>query len=205
MRDDAEAPDSAGDEAALADDLRAGSPAAFDVLVRRYGGRLLAVTRRLLGNEEDARDAVQDAFVSAYRARASFAGHARVATWLHRIAINAALMRLRTRRRRPEEPIDRLLPAFADDGHHVETFRSWDEPPDVALARREMRDAVRRAVDRLPESYRTVLLLRDIEGLDTEATAASLGISPNAAKIRLHRARLALRTLIAPEWEGAAP
>lgn len=92
---------------------------------------------------------------------------------------------------------------FRDDGHHAEQFRSWEEPVDEALAQRETRALVRRLIDELPESYRTVLVLRDIEGLDTEETARLLDLTPNAAKIRLHRARQALRTLLAPHFRGA--
>jgi len=191
------------DEAELARGIQSGDPKAFEQVVRTYGGRLLTVTRRILREEEAARDAVQDAFVSAYRSRRQFNAESKVSTWLHRIAVNAALMKLRSLRRKPEESIDNLLPGFQDDGHHEERFVAWDEPADVKLGRRETASAVRRAIDQLPESYRTVLLLRDIEGLDTAETAKMLGITPNAVKIRLHRARMALRTLIAPQFQGA--
>ena len=191
------------DEAALIEGIRSGSDAAFSIVVRRESGRLLAVTRRILNNEDDAREAVQEAFISAYRARHQFQAGARLSTWLHRIAINAALMKLRARRRRPEDAIDDLLPRFLPDGHHVEQFRSWSEPVDVALTRRDTMATVRRAIDQLPDSFRTVLLLRDIEGLSTEEAATMLGTTPNAVKIRLHRARMALRTLLAPHFEGA--
>jgi RNA polymerase sigma-70 factor (ECF subfamily) len=192
----------AGSEATddgLARALRDGDERAFEAVVRAQGGHLLAVTRRMLRNEDDARDAVQEAFLSAFRARRQFTGGSRVSTWLHRIAVNTALMKLRARRRKPEDAIDDLLPAFTGTGLHAERFVSWSEPVDVALERQETREFVRRAIDRLPDSYRMVLLLRDIEGLDTEETARLLGLTPNAVKIRLHRARMALRTLIAPE------
>lgn len=192
------------DEEALARGLQTGDAATFETLVRTYGGRLLTVARRILGNDEDARDAVQDAFVSAFRARAQFSGASRVSTWLHRIAVNAALMKLRTRRRRPEEPIDDLLPAFKPNGHHAGRVAPWPEPTEARLARRETRELVRGAIDRLPDAYRTVLVLRDIEGLDTAETAKMLGLTPNAVKIRLHRARLALRALIAPIMQEGA-
>jgi RNA polymerase sigma-70 factor (ECF subfamily) len=191
------------DESDLAAGVRAGDERAFETLVRNESGRLLAVTRRILGNDDEAREAVQEAFISAYRARGQFQAGARVSTWLHRIAINAALMKLRSRRRRPEDAIDDLLPRFLPNGHHVERFQAWTEPVDVALARRETATVVRRAIDQLPESFRTVLVLRDIEGLSTDETAAMLNTTPNAVKIRLHRARMALRTLLAPHFAGA--
>lgn len=192
------------DETELARGIQSGDSAAFEQMVRVYGGRLLAVTRRILRDEEAARDAVQDAFISAYRSRKQFNADSKVSTWLHRIAVNAALMKLRSQRRKPEEPIDGLLPGFKDDGHHEAQFVAWTEPADVTVSRKETSAAVRRAIDQLPESYRTVLLLRDIEGLDTEEAAKMLGITANAVKIRLHRARMALRKLISPTLERAA-
>ncbi len=182
--------------------LRAGDDDAFEFVVRTYSGRLLVVTRRILCNDEDARDAVQDAFLSAFRSLDRFEGGSLLSTWLHRIAVNAALMKLRTRRRKPEESIEPLLPVYREDGHHQEVFSSWTEPVDVAMARAEHRAMVRQCIDQLPDSYRTVLLLRDIEELDTEETARALGISGNAVKIRLHRARQALRTLLAPHFRS---
>lgn len=186
------------DEATLLERLRAGEEAAFEMLVRANTGRLLAVARRLLPTEEDARDVVQEAFLSAFRSLPGFAGGSKLSTWLHRIVVNAALMRLRTRRRRPEESLDTLLPAFLVDGHHAESFSGWSEPADRALERTEIRELVRGQIERLPETYRTVLVLRDIEGMETEDVAAALGLTPNAVKMRLHRGRQALRTLLAP-------
>ena len=180
--------------------LRTGDGKAYEQLVRNYGGRLLAVARRFLPNEDDARDALQDAFLSAFRAIGSFQEGARVSTWLHRIVINAALMKLRTRRRRPEESIDDLLPTFLEDGHRENPGPAWKETSETALQRQETRVLVRGCIDRLPDAYRTVLLLRDIEELDTEETAQLLDITPNAVKIRLHRARQALRTLLDPHF-----
>jgi RNA polymerase sigma-70 factor (ECF subfamily) len=191
-----------GTEAQLVAGLRAGNDAAFEHLVRAYGGRLLAVTRRLLGHEEDARDAVQETFLRAFRSLGSFEGGSLLSTWLHRIAVNTALMKLRSRRRKPEEPIDALLPGFREDGHFEERFQAWTEPPDDEAARREQAALVREAIDRLPEHYRTVLLLRDIEELGTSEVAEQLGVTPNAVKLRLHRARQALRTLLAPQFRS---
>jgi RNA polymerase sigma-70 factor (ECF subfamily) len=187
-------------EALLLERLRAGDEAAYALLVRDFGGRMLAATRRILGNEEDAQDAVQEAFLSAFKALERFHGEAQVSTWLHRIAINAALMKLRSQRRREERDIDELLPRFTENGHHLRAPQSWSEPADDPLVRAETRAVVRRSIDQLPDNYRNALLLRDIEGLDNEELAAQLGITVNAAKIRVHRARQALRTLLDPHF-----
>ena len=109
--------DNETNDSALLTKLRASDTAAYETLVRTYSGRLLAVTRRLLRNEEDARDAVQDAFLSAFRALHTFEEGSLLSTWLHRIAVNAALMKLRTRRRHPEDSIEDLLPKYTEDGH----------------------------------------------------------------------------------------
>ena len=182
--------------------LRTGDPSAYDDLVRTHTGKLLAVTRRILNSEDDAKDAVQDAFLSAFRGLAHFEGGSLLSTWLHRIAVNAALMKLRTRRRKPERSIETLLPAYLEDGHHAENFQDWNQPVDRAMMRAEMRAVVRKCIGELPDNYRTVLILRDIEELDTDETAERLGLTPNAVKIRLHRARQALRTLLDPHFRS---
>jgi RNA polymerase sigma-70 factor (ECF subfamily) len=185
----------AGDETVLVDALRAGDPRAFETMVRQNAGRMLAVARRLVGNDEEARDVVQDALLSAFRSMARFEGQSRVSTWLHRIVVNTALMKLRTRRRKPEESIEPLLPSFNDDGHHAVRFSEW-EGADRVLEREEVRKVVRDAIDEMPEAYRTVLMLRDIEELSTDEAAEALEITPNTVKTRLHRARQALRTVL---------
>jgi RNA polymerase sigma-70 factor (ECF subfamily) len=144
---------------------------------------------------------VQDAFLSAFRSLDRFDEQAALGTWLHRIVVNAALTKLRSRRRHPEKPIEELLPAFLADGHQARPSRNWPDPS-AALQRGETRDSVRRHIDELPEDYRTVLLLRDIEGMDTDETARLLGLTPGAVKTRLHRARQALRALLEPEFCG---
>lgn len=193
------------EEAALLASLHAGDAGAFERVVREYGGRMLAVTRRFLANEEDAQDAVQEAFLSAFKALDRFEGNSRLGTWLHRIAVNAALMKLRTRKSRPhEQSADVLLPQFKDDGHPLRPTSGWRDEGLSALERKETRDVVRRSIEKLPENYRIVLLLRDIEGKDTEETAEMLGMTSNAVKTRLHRARMALRELLDPHFRGAS-
>ncbi len=192
-------------EPALVARLRAGDAAAFETMVRRYGGRLLSVATRLLRSDADARDALQDAFLAAFRAIDGFAGDARLSTWLHRIVVNTALMKLRSRRRRGEESIEDLLPRFDEQGGWAEPAGHWETSSDVLLERRQTRTLVRAAIDRLPEAYRTVLLLRDIEELDTEEAAVVLGTTTAAVKTRLHRARQALRTLLVRDFAGREP
>jgi len=192
-------PGTAPDETQLLERLRARDPAAFEAWVRESTPRLIAVTRRMLGSEDDARDVVQEAFISAFRSLDRFEGQSRLSTWLHRIAVNAALMRLRSRRRKPETPIDELLPGFLEDGYFEDQPAPWRAPADELIGRDEVRRNVRAAIDRLPEAHRTVLVLRDIEELDTAEVAGMLDITPGAVKTRLHRARAALRELIDPE------
>lgn len=188
----------AGTEQALVARLRAGDAAAFETLVRTHMPAMLRVARRFMRSEEDARDAVQDAFVSAFRSIGSFGANARLSTWLHRIVVNACLQRLRSQRRRPEEDIEQYLPQFRADGHQVAPSRSWTESAESVVERAELRDVVRKAIDELPDTYREVLLLRDIEELSTEEAAEALKVTTNAVKVRLHRARQALRTLLDP-------
>jgi RNA polymerase sigma-70 factor (ECF subfamily) len=195
--------DGGADEAALVAALRAGDAAAYEAVVRAHAGPMLAAAGRVLRHDEDARDAVQDAFLNAFKALARFDGRSKLATWLHRIVLNAALMKLRSRKRKPERSLEDLLPHFADDGHQRDPPAPWTGRLDDAVFRRELRATVRAAVDRLPESYRTVLLLRDIEELDTDETARLLGTNAAVVKTRLHRARQALRTLLDPHLRDA--
>jgi RNA polymerase sigma-70 factor (ECF subfamily) len=183
--------------------LRAGDEDAFAELVAANTARMLAVAQRLLRSEDAARDAVQDAFLSAFKAMRTFNGDAKLSTWLHRITVNAALMRLRSRRHRAEQSIDDLLPRFDEDGRFAEPPGGCGSASDELLETREMRRMVRRCIERLPAGYRTVLIMRDIEDLDTDEVAEMLGVTANAVKIRLHRARQALRTLIEHE-QGAS-
>lgn len=191
----------AAQNASLVERLRAGEDAAFEQLVREHTGHLLAVARRIARTEADAEDAVQDAFLAAFKSIGSFDGRAGLGTWLHRITVNAALMRLRRQKSRPETSIDALLPMFRD-GMHADHPGGWPRVTPDAPHRIEQHEALWRAVDQLPDDFRTVLLLRDVEGLDSKAVAASLEISDSLVRQRLHRARLALVKLLQPTMEG---
>src|SRR5262245_549767 len=185
-------------DAMLVARLQAGEPDAYETLVRMHGGRLLSVARRFLPNNEDAQDAVQEAFIKAFKAIATFEERAQLHTWLHRILVNTALMKIRSRRRRPEESIDDLLPTFQVDGHQMTESREWS---DAVLQRKETAAFVRQAIAQLPDQYRVVLMLRDIEERDTAETATALGTTTTVVKVRLHRARQALRALLDREFQ----
>lgn len=186
----------------LLERLQRSESAAYDELVRSNAGWMYAVARRLLGNDADAADAVQEAFTKVWQGLASFRGEAALGTWMKRIVINEALQKLRGRARRPETSLDGLLPRFDDTGHRIDLRDPWQETAEELLCRQETINSVERCVQRLPGAYRTVLVLRDVEELSTEATAEVMGIRAGAVKTRLHRARLALRTLLEREFAG---
>lgn len=184
------------DDQVLLARLRAGDQEAFETWVRSSTPRMLAVAQRILDNEEDAREAVQDAFLSAFRSIDSFAGQSSLATWLHRIVVNAALMKLRKQRRDEAKRIDDLLPTYLADGHQTLPASPWKDTPESALERKETRTIIRNAIAQLPEIHRIILVLRDIEELSTEETARLMGVTASVIKARLHRARQALRALL---------
>jgi RNA polymerase sigma-70 factor (ECF subfamily) len=182
--------------------LQRGDERAFTRVVQENTARMMTTARRILRNPEDAYDAVQDAFLQAFRAIGRFEGEAKLSTWLHRITVNACLLRLRHARRHPEAAIDDLLPRFDETGHRTNLDADGDWPADVLdqMEKHQLGKVVRDAIARLPENFRIVLTLRDIEGLSTEETSMALGIRTEAAKMRLHRARQALRTLLEPHF-----
>ena len=192
--------DTEPDQVALLERLRAGEEAAFVELMKLAGGRMLAVARRFLRKDQDAEDAVQDAFLQAFRNLDGFEGNAKLTTWLHRITVNASLMKLRKQKRTHEVAMEDLLPRYSDDGHRDRLVPEWTETGADVASVAETRATVRAAIDRLPDGYRNVLLLRDIEQLDTAETAELMGLSINATKTRLHRARQALRELLEPHF-----
>jgi RNA polymerase sigma-70 factor (ECF subfamily) len=189
-------------DAALAMRLRAGDVQAFDTLVRRYRGCLVATARRVLGNDHDAQDAVQEAFSSAFMSIGSFRGDASISTWLHRIVINAALMQLRRRRRCAEVAIDDLPPPFEAQTCAARTAELPDRASENWGEAREKRAVLKRGIDQLRPIYRSVFWLRDIEDLSISEVAAKLKLNANTVKIRLHRARQALKSILDREGLG---
>ncbi|HUD70529.1 MAG TPA: sigma-70 family RNA polymerase sigma factor [Dongiaceae bacterium] len=183
------------DDEALARRAAAGDESAFEALVARFQGRIYRLVRRMTGSDGEAEDALQDAFLSAYRSLATFRGEAKFSTWLYRIATNAALMRNRARARRPVESLEAYAPSFDAAGRHAR------EPADLSLAaradelldRRRLMEQALEGIDRLPEACRAAFVLRDLEEMPTAEVAIVLGIDAAAVRQRVHRARLLLR------------
>jgi RNA polymerase sigma-70 factor (ECF subfamily) len=170
---------------------------AFEQLVDRYEDKVYRLAFRFVRNETEAKEIVQDTFLSIWRKLDTFKGDAQFGSWVYRVAANAALMRLRSQRRHPEVSTEELPIDFLDTYGHLPTAGdNWARRPDDELQSDELRRRIQAAVDDLPEIYKTVFLIRDVEGLSTEETAEVLGISVPTVKTRLHRARLALREAI---------
>ena len=190
------------DEHALVDCVRNGDDRCFDVFVRRFSSKVMAVANRYLRSEADAADCFQDTFVAAFDSIDRFEKRSSVGAWLRGITVNQCLMRVRTNSRRREESIDQLLPDFDERGQRVTTFEPAQSlDAGAAIDRSRMNKVIRSKINELPDDYRMTLLLRDIDGYSTQETADILGIQVNAVKTRLHRARSALKTLLEPELE----
>jgi len=181
---------------ALVARARAGDSMAFDTLVERHQGKVYGLALRLSGNPSDAEEILQDTFLQVYRNLHQFREEAKFSTWLYRVATNSALMHGRTRRRHRAEPLEGYLPRFDETGGFADgTAADFERAAraDELLERKELAQRALEAVDQLSELYKTVFVLRDIEGLSTEETAEVLGVDPGAVRTRLHRARLMLR------------
>ena len=189
-------------EQAEVDRLLENCPETTEAFVRRHSPWMLMVARRMLRDHAAAEDIVQETFAKAFQNLTRFEGRSTLKTWLHRIVVNQALMSLRKSRRQSEESLDDLMPQFDSNACRIED--SWPRllGADEICEQRQLRDHVRAAIDRLPDSYRTVLLLRDIEGLSTAEVAEALELSETNVKVRLHRARSALKTLLEPVLRG---
>lgn len=181
----------------LVDDLRRGDPGGVEALVHRYGGWIHRVVRRLLDDPRDAEEVTQDVLLTVVQKIKTFRGDAAFSSWLYRVAANAAYGRLRSQRSRPEVPLEPFLPVFDDAGRHAQPVVDWSPRLDDPAVAQEARTAIERGLRRLPDDYRAVLLLRDVEGLSNEDAAVALGLTVAAVKSRLHRARLVLRKQLA--------
>lgn len=179
------------DELALVNAAKGGDVTAFEELVRRYDRNVFRIANHITQNREDAEDVVQDAFLKAYSNLAQFQGQSKFYTWLVRIAVNEALMRLR--RRRPERMVSLDEDVKTEDDSVPREVADWSPNPEQLYGQGELKDILTKTIQGLPASFRTVFVLRDVEGLSTEETADALNLSIPAVKSRLLRARLQLR------------
>jgi len=164
----------------------AGDAALFEVIMRRHNQRLYRTVRAILGGDDEAEDAMQDAYIQAYRHLGQFEGRSSLATWLTRIAVNQCLSRLR--KQRHIYPIDTEL-----EKKMIENIDDARPGPEKQMLNREVRRVLELAIEQMPARYRSVLILRDVEGLSTAEAAEALGMSVEAVKVNLHRARTYLR------------
>ena len=178
------------EEQALVDRAKAGDAQAFSRLVDKYERKIFRLAKHITQNDEDAEDVLQESFLKAYRTW-NFQMQSKFYTWLVRIAVNEALMKLRKRKSDRSVSLDE--PHETEEDTVTREIAVWDDDPEKKFSREELRDILQKAVDQLKPAFRTVFVLRDIEELSTEETAEALGISIPAVKSRLLRARLQLR------------
>jgi RNA polymerase sigma-70 factor (ECF subfamily) len=179
------------DELQLVQAAKKGDVAAFGELVKRYDRNVFRIAQHITQNREDAEDVVQDAFLKAYENLGQFQGQSKFYTWLVRIAVNEALMKLR--RRRPERMVSLDEEVKTEEDTMPREVADWSPNPEQLYNQAELRDILGKTIQGLPPSFRTVFVLRDVEGLSTEETAEALDLSVPAVKSRLLRARLQLR------------
>ncbi len=198
---------SQGEEELIREGLR-GNQNALDQLFGRYSRALYPTALKLMGNPEDAEDALQDGLLSAFRNLRRFEGRSQFSTWLTRIVINAALMRLRSKRAHPAASIDAGSNADADEPAPAESIADRAPGPEEIYAQKELREIFERNLQGLSPTLRSAFVLRDVEGLSTEEAAQTLGVPEGTLKSQLHRARLQLtsllRTALGLDSEGSA-
>ena len=188
------------DDAGLVQQVQRGNSSAFGALMRRYNRRLYRTARAILKDDSGAEDALQEAYVAAYRHIGEFRGDAAIATWLTRIVVNQALQALRKTRR------DRVVVPFDESSEAARAMDVADLPsgtPENMMLRAEMRRLIERKIDELPESYRTVFMLREVEDMTVDETAAALDIPGATVRSRLFRAKARLRASLAQEMDVA--
>lgn len=179
------------EELVLVNAAKAGDVSAFEELVRRYDRNVFRIAQHITQNREDAEDVVQDAFMKAYENLPQFQGQSKFYTWLVRIAVNEALMKLR--RRRPERMVSLDEEVRTEEDSMPREIADWSPNPEQQYNQAELKEILGKTIQGLPPSFRTVFVLRDVEGLSTEETAEALNLSIPAVKSRLLRARLQLR------------
>lgn len=177
----------------LVEKAKLGDYSAFEELVARYQGRVYGLAYRLTRNTMDAEDALQDAFLQVFQKITDFRGESAFSSWLYKIALNAAFMKLRKRQRQREESFEEAMPKFREDGSYAGMVAKFSISPEDEALKAEAKGVIEEAIDKLPEEYKMVLLLRDVDGFSAPEASEMLGLSIPAIKSRLHRARLFVR------------
>jgi RNA polymerase sigma-70 factor (ECF subfamily) len=192
--------DEVSSELALVQAAKKGDLEAFSELVKRYDRNVFRIAQHITHNEEDAQDVVQDAFLKAYTNLEQFQGNSKFYTWLVRIAVNEALMKLR--RRRSDKTVSLDEDVETEEGSMPREVADWSPNPEQLYGQSELGDILKKTIQGLPPGFRTVFVLRDVEGLSTEETAEMLGLRIPAVKSRLLRARLQLRERLAKYFKS---
>ncbi len=193
-------------DAELLQALRRRDSTAAERLIACFGDRAYRLAIGITGDQPDAEEAVQDAFWNVVRKIDTFRGESSLGSWIYRITANAAYHKRRGRaHRRDEISLDEVLPRFHEEGGHAERIEDWSGEVNDPAAQSELRSALTSALDELPDHYRAVIILHDVEGLPMADVADSLGVTIGAAKTRAHRARLLLRQRLAAFMAREAP
>jgi RNA polymerase sigma-70 factor (ECF subfamily) len=187
------------DESALVAQAREGDAGAYNQLVQRYQSKIFRLAQHITQNREDAEDVLQETFLKAFEHLDQFQGNSKFYTWVVRIAVNQALMKLRRRKNDKSVSLDETIDTGEDTV--VREIAAWDEDPEERLSREELGEILDTAINSLEAPYRSVFVLRDIEELSTEETAEALGLSVPAVKSRLLRARLQLREKLTRQFK----
>jgi RNA polymerase sigma-70 factor (ECF subfamily) len=183
-----------GPDAGLVVRLKRGDAGAFEEVLKKYETKVYNLARGLTHNDQDAQDALQDAFLGVFKNIAKFKEDCSLSTWIYRIAVNSALMKIRKRRQDDRTvSIDEAMPQYDDTGHRVASLPDWHPRADQLLLNKELGEYLRESIAALEPEYRTVLVMRDVEGLDNEEVARVVNLSVAAVKSRLHRARIFIR------------
>jgi RNA polymerase sigma-70 factor (ECF subfamily) len=185
------------DDSDLLARLRVGDASAVEMLVATYSDRVYRLACGVTRSEADAQEVAQDVFLTVVRKVGSFEGRSTLSSWIYRITMNAALNKRRGKRQTVETSLDAELPTYTADGHRAGDrpylLADWSQTPEAEVLSGESRAVLARAIEELPDHYRAVLILRDVEGLSNEEAAAALGDSVSSVKSRLHRARMVIR------------